>query len=121
MGQPEAIGLLNTGVPLVVLGICAVLLPWLLVPRDCRSHRYVMKVIALTVLVLIGLGCVVFGTAMGQGTLRLALDFPLPTFRLLLTKSVSAALVWGPLLGLQWFNLAQRVERQRCLDGLRGG
>jgi len=119
---PQPIGWVNTGMPLVLLGLLAAGLPWLLAPGESRSHLQVaVAVWAAAGLVLLA-GAVIFAAiygARGVGVVAALAAAPLATGLFFLRLSGFAALVWGPVLMLAWLGLAQRVERRRGEDRAR--
>ena len=119
MIQLEPIGWWNTGFPTVLLGGLGVFLPWLITPKNTRSHRTVsMSILASGIFLLIA-GALVFAVVYSAridgiwGTFTAA---PLATFGYFLKLSVYAAMLWVPILALVWFGLAQGVEKRRGED-----
>lgn len=120
----DAIGLWNTGVPLLVLCTLALGLPRLTVPRDTRDHGEVRRGIALAAVLVLLAGVAVFVAAYagrGAEVARAVAVMPVATGLLFLRLSGLSALVWGPLLGLVWLNQAQAVEARRGEDAMREG
>ena len=113
---------LATFLPIAILGIVALALPHLLVPRDTRSHRSLGLGIAVTVSVLILLGPLLYAlfdtrdlyeaNTFAEGAVIAWIVF---------LDSLSAAILWAPLVGLIWFGKAQRVEKLRGEDMAREG
>ncbi|MGJ8584367.1 MAG: hypothetical protein ACSHXD_09770 [Marinosulfonomonas sp.] len=117
------IGWLNTGLPVAVLALAAVLLPGRFVAANTRSHQAVVIAIALTALVTILLGAAVFAMVYwlsGAGVAAALSDAPLATTLYFFRLSLMAALLWGPVLALVWFSMAQSVEKRRGQDIARG-
>ncbi|KRS12880.1 hypothetical protein XM53_09980 [Roseovarius atlanticus] len=117
----DQVTLVNTGLPLLIIGGFAALLPWLLTPRGTRSHGRVLVAVVASAGLLLGLSAGIFalfdrrsllggqGLA-GQGAV----------VWMYLRTSLAAVVVWGPVLVFTWLGLAQRVERLRNRDIVRG-
>jgi hypothetical protein len=105
--------------PLLLLCAVALILPRMIVPRQTRSHSRVIVGMAATALALLLLGPMIYALFDQRGL------FAGETAQILLVawwmfrESLSAILIWGPLLILVWFGLAQRVERLRGEDMTR--
>ena len=103
--------------PIAIIAAFAIVLPIFFVPRATRSHRRVALGILLSALCLILLGPILYALFDTrpiydrdiQGARRVLLA-------LIFRDSLSAAVVWIPLLGIVWFGRAQRVERLRGED-----
>ena len=122
MIETGPIGFWNTGFPLALLGGLAVVLPMLLVARATRSQRAVAIAILLAALLLLVAGAVVFAViyaASGVSVWAALAEAPLATVWFLLGQSLVAAVVWGPVLALVWFGMAQGVERRKGEDVAR--
>lgn len=108
---------LATFLPISLLGLVALGLPYLIVPRQTRSHRRLSLGIALTALVLVLLGPVLYALF---DTRDLYSADSLAAYaliaRLVFVDSLGAALLWLPLLALVWFGKAQRIESLRGQD-----
>ncbi len=119
MLQPEPIGFVNTGVPLALLGLLAVGLPWVLVRRGTRSHWEVgLSIWASAGFLLLaeaGVFALVYGWRGVEVGAALAAA-PVATAWFFLRLSGFAALLWVPVLALVWFAMAQRVEKRRGED-----
>lgn len=121
MIEPQPIGLTNTVLPLVGLGACAGVLPWILVNRKSRSHSEVAVVIWATAGIMVLLGAAVFAVLYALGGINVAgalATAPWVTTQFFLGRAGFAALVWAPVLMLVWLGLSQRVERLRADDGM---
>ncbi|MEQ8257370.1 MULTISPECIES: hypothetical protein [Roseovarius] len=116
-----SVTLMNTGLPLLIIGGFAALLPWLFTPRETRSHGRVLVSVVASAGLMLGLSAVVFAlfdkrsllggqTLAGQGAVAW----------MYLRTSLAAVVVWGPVLVFIWLGLAQRVERLRDRDIVRG-
>ncbi|MGK7754370.1 MULTISPECIES: hypothetical protein [unclassified Roseovarius] len=115
-----SVTLVNTGLPLLIIGGLAALLPWVLTPRGTRSHGRVLVSVVLSVLLLLAASAGVFAlfdkrsllggrTLAGQGIIAW----------MYLRSSLGAVAVWGPVLAFVWLGLAQRVERLKGEDMAR--
>ena len=110
----------NTGLPLALIAGAAVLLPFVLIPWRTRSHRRVAVGILVSAVLMIGVSAGVSalfdkrGIAAGVEIMGL---WPFVWF--MIVSSLKSALLWVPVLGLFWFNAAQRVERLRGEDMAR--
>lgn len=116
-----SVTLVNTGLPLLIIGGLAALLPWVLTPRKTRSHGRVLLSILLSVLLLLAASAGVFALfdkrslLGGQGLAEQG-----AVAWMYLRTSLAAVAVWGPVLVFIWLGLAQRVERLRNRDIVRG-
>lgn len=116
MIRAEPIGLLNTGLPVVVLLAVAIGLPLLLVRTNTRRHEQVWSAIAMTALVLLMLGTNLFGITYalrGHSVGAALVADPGAVAWYFLRLAGMAAIIWVPVLALVWFSLAQRVERNK--------
>ena len=116
MIQAEPIGLLNTGLPLVLLAGLAFVLPRLLVRTGTRSHWEVAVGVWASAGFLLLAGAGVFGVVYGLrgvGVTAALAEAPLATAWFFLRLSGFAAVVWVPVLGLVWLGMAQRVGRRK--------
>jgi len=119
---PAPISWSNTGVPLGVLVLGALVLPRVLSPRETLSHRGVALAMAGTIAVLLATGAAVFGLAYGYGGAAVGAAFSANgagTVLFFVRLSLKAALFWGPILALVWFAMAQGVEKRRGEDVAR--
>ncbi len=117
------ISVLNTGLPLLLLGALALLLPFAMVRRDSRAHLEVAVGIWASAGLLLLAGAGVFAAVYAAEGARVGAalsDAPLATGWFFLKLSGYAALVWGPVLALAWLGLAQRVEKRKGADRARG-
>lgn len=113
--MPE--GFAITALPLAILGIVALALPYLLVPRDTRSHRSLGLGIAVTASVLLILGPILYAVFDTRDLYNTSsLPETLTIARIVIVDSLSATLLWVPILGLVWFGKAQRIEKLRGED-----
>ncbi|WP_270725709.1 hypothetical protein [Shimia sp. Alg240-R146] len=116
----DSIGFVNTGLPLIVLGVLAVMIPRFVVDHETRSHGKVMLGIAVSAVILFGVGygiSVVLTNARGVHAMALGSRPELGTALWMHSRlSLMAAIVWAPILGLVWFGQAQGVEARRGRD-----
>lgn len=115
--------LLNTGLPTAITGALALLMPHLFVGRDERSHARIALRILLISGVLLLVSAALMALSYTQYEIALAgslAEQPLATTLYFLKRGALMAMVWLPLLLLAWFGLAQRVERLRDHDIIRG-
>jgi len=123
MIQSQPIGLTNTGVPVAVLELAAVGLPRLIAGRTLSQGRLALAV-AVTVLALLGLGALLFAAlyALQGAPLRAAwAGDRAAVVAFFLWLAMKAALLWGPVLALVWYVMAQAVERRRGEAVMREG
>jgi len=115
-----SVTLVNTGLPLLIIGGLAAVLPWALTPRKTRSHGRVLVSILLSVLLLLAASAGIFALfdkrslPDGQGLAEQG-----AVAWMYLRTSLAAVAVWGPVLVFIWLGLAQRVERVRNRDIVR--
>ena len=122
MIQAEPVGFWNTFVPVGLLAVLAVAVPWMLVRRETRSHVEVAVAIwasAGVMLILSGLVFAVIYGLQGARVWGVFLEAPLATAWFFLKAAGYAAILWVPILGLVWFGMAQGVERRRGEDQMR--
>jgi len=122
MIRAEAIGFLNTGLPVAVLVVLAIILPRVLAPARTRSHRQVAAAIGLSALVLLVIGAFVFAASyaiQGHPVVATFAAEPLKVILFFLRLAAKTALIWLPVLGLVWFGMAQKVETRRGADSAR--
>lgn len=122
--EPEPVTLLNTALPLGVLGLAGIVLPRLLLPRQTRALPRLAWVSALCVPLLFLLAMGVFAAARAAAGTDLAGALGAAPAYVLADLARSAAmssLVWGPALILSALSLAQRIERLKGEDMARQG
>ncbi len=122
MTDGGAISFVNTGLPLVILGALAALLPFALVPSGTRRHWQAAVGVWGTAGIVLLAGAAIFGVLYGiagAGVGAALGDAPLATGAFFLKLSAHAAVAWGPVLALTWLVLAQRVERRKGEDAAR--
>ncbi|WP_294221881.1 hypothetical protein [uncultured Shimia sp.] len=116
----DSVGFWNTGAPLAVLAILAMLLPRVLVDRETRSHGKVAMGILLSALVLFAVACclsVLLVHLRGAHALAFGSDGRTgPPLQMHLRLAAMTTIVWVPILGLVWFGHAQGVEARRGQD-----
>ena len=111
----------STTLPVVLMGLLAFGLPFLIVPRQTRSHLTVTLCILGTAALLIVVGAIVTNLFDARDTGDLKGGASLYVAWLYLRESLYFALLWVPILALVWLNRAQRVERLRGEDMAREG
>lgn len=118
----EPVTLLNTALPLGIIGAAGIVLPRLLLPAATRSLSRLAWVAAACVPLMILVAMAVFlavrwaAGADVPGALAAAPGFVLGE---LARSAAMSTLVWGPALALSTLSLAQRVERLRGEDTAR--
>ena len=111
----------NTGVPLVLIGILAIILPFLLIRKDTRSHRSVALGVAIAAVLLVLAGALILW-GIDTRDIEIAENASASVlFQIYLRASFPFAMLWAPLLALIWFGKAQRVEKLRGEDLVREG
>ena len=118
----NTITLWNTGLPLLIAGGMAWVLPRFIAPSQTRSHRKVAVAVGVSALLLVFISAGLFAAlqpdkfamAANTGGLFLAIEIAV-------RGSILFAVAWMPILLLNWLNLAQRVEHWRGKDMARGG
>lgn len=120
----DSIGLLNTGVPLAVLAVLAVLIPRVVVDQKTRVHGKVALGIGLSAVLVFVAGyvmSVLLTNLRGVHAMALGSTPELGTPVWMHARlSMMAAIVWAPILGLVWFGFAQGVEARRGQDMAAG-
>ncbi len=124
MNAPAPIGFANTGLPLGLLLLGALLLPRLFAgPATLSQARLALAVLASAAALLL-LGAAIFALIYLAGGVSLAGPFsvdPAGVARFFLGRSAAAALFWGPILVLVWFVRATGVERRKGQEIARRG
>jgi hypothetical protein len=122
--ENQPVTLLNTGLPLALLGAAGVAVPRLLLPRETRSHRVLLAVLAASAVILVLLGMAILAVALAVEGADVAGAFvaaPGATLLFLARSSALGVLVWGPLLLIAGLSLATRIEARRGEDIMRRG
>jgi len=113
--------LFNTGLPILIIGVLAAVLPLVLTPWGTRSQGRVLVSVGGSVLVLIAASAAVFALFDMRGLLggdTVAKQGA--AVWMYLRVSRGAVIVWAPVLAFVWLYLAQRVERLKGRDIVRG-
>ncbi len=114
----------NTVAPLLGLGVLACALPFLLVKRDTRLHLDVvlgmLRAALILILVSFGLMVAVDQREFSAGLVLGSDQAVALIYWWIFLNSLMLAVVWGPVLCLVWLGMAQRVEKLRGEDMLRG-
>lgn len=115
--------LISVVLPVVALAGMAYVLPLVLTPRDTRSQRRVVISVVVTaaILLVVGIGIMAGFYALEGHDVSQAFERDLlVALRFFANKSATAVMIWGPVLALAWIGLAQKVERRKSQDGMRG-
>lgn len=117
----HTITLWNTGLPLLIAGALGWVVPRFISPPQTRSHRKVAIAMAVSALVLIFISAGLFA-ALQPGKFAMAANTGglFLTIEIALRGSILFAVAWVPILLLNWFNMAQRVEQWRGKDMAAG-
>ena len=124
MIEPEPISFTNTGLPLVILGALAIVVPYLLVPAGTRKQWEVAVAIWASAGILLLAGAGVFAVIyalQGRPVGAAFSEAPLTALWFFLKVSGYGAVAWAPVMALTWLALAQRVEKRKGEDMSRGG
>ncbi|MFT6423796.1 MAG: putative membrane protein [Celeribacter sp.] len=116
--------LTSVAVPVCVLAALALVLPLFITPRDTRSQRRLAMSVILSAVILVVIGAVFIGGLYAREGIRFShmlAQSPLFAVMFFVKRSLMAALVWGPVLALAWFNMAQKIEHLKGKDGSRIG
>lgn len=122
--EPQPITLVNTALPLGLLGAAGIALPRLLLPGQTRTLSRLAWVTALCVPVLFLIAMAVLAgvrTAAGTDLAGALGAAPGHVLGDLARSALMSSLVWGPALFLSALSLAQRVERLKGEDMARRG
>ena len=122
MTDPQPITLMNTGLPLALLGALAFVLPRLMLPRESRSHRLLTVVLLIACVLTLLAAIVVFGYIQSWGGTDLAGSVaadPMGTLAILIRPALMSGIVWLPMLLLSGFGLSHRIEDLRGRDLMR--
>ena len=102
------IGLL---LPVAVLMVAAVLVPRFVSARFATDLRYVVLNLVISAIVLIFIATVIFAIfylAQGPEVMNLVSANPLLAFRRFAVLGAGSAIIWGPILLIYLFGLAQK-------------
>lgn len=119
MTDPQPITLMNTGLPLTLLGAIAFILPRMLLPRESRSHWLLTSVLLFSCALTLLAAIVIFGYIQVQNGTDLAGSVttdPIGTAAILIRPALLSGIVWLPMLILSGFGLSHRVENLRGRD-----
>lgn len=119
----QPITFLNTGLPVLLLAIAAWVVP-VLFGRAAADQQALMRGIVASALIILLLGSVLFAGIYQVGGIPVAdafADAPLSVGGFFARTSLTAGIIWGPVLALSWFVLAQGVERRKGEDRARRG
>lgn len=119
----QPITFLNTGLPVFLMAIAAWVVPVLL-GRTAADQQALMRGIVASALIILLLGAVLFAGIYQAGGIPVAgafADAPLSVGGFFARTALTAGIIWGPVLALAWFVLAQGVERRKGEDRARRG
>lgn len=114
----------SVALPVCVLAALAFILPLVVTPASTRSQRRLMISVSLSSLALLVIGTVLMAVlyqAEGVDLVGAIAHSPVDTIVFFVKRSGLAALIWGPLLALAWFNMAQKIEHLKGKDGIAIG
>jgi hypothetical protein len=120
--EPQPVTLLNTALPLAVIGTAGIVLPRLLLPARTRSLALLAWVSAACVPLLAILAMAVFLAARwaaGADIPGVLAAAPWLVIGELARSAAMSTLAWGPALALSVLSLAQRIERLKGEDMAR--
>jgi hypothetical protein len=113
----------NTVLPLALVLVAVIGLPWLLTWRRGRSQRALLVAVIVTALAALVLGAaILFAQYARLDPAQSGLFAADPVGRGLffLGRSALLAMFWAPVLALVWIMRAQGVERRKGLEMGRG-
>ena len=119
MTDLQPITLMNTGLPLTLLGAIAFILPRMLLPRQSRSHWLLTSVLLFSCALTLLAAIVIFGYIQVQNGTDLAGSVTtdlIGTAAILIRPALLSGIVWLPMLILSGFGLSHRVENLRGRD-----
>ena len=111
----QPITFLNTGLPVMVMALAAWWVP-LYLARHAHNQQALMRAILTSALGVLILGAVIFAGIYQTGgipVLAALLDQPTVVGGYFARLSLIAGIIWGPVLALAWYVLAQGVERRK--------
>ncbi|MCH5377312.1 MAG: hypothetical protein JJ992_25400 [Planctomycetes bacterium] len=110
----QPISFLNTGIPVLLMALAAWLLPAFL-SRHAETQRELARSVVLSAALVLSGGAVIFAIiydASGINVGAAMLDAPTVVGAFFVRLSLLGAVIWGPILALAWYILAQGVERR---------
>jgi hypothetical protein len=119
----QPITFFNTGIPVMLLALAAWVLPVML-GRGAGDQQALIKGIMASALVILAGGALIFAglySASGVPAFSSFADRPMAVSGYFARLSLIAGIIWGPVLALAWFVLAQGVERRKGEDRARRG
>lgn len=123
MISSQPITLFNTGLPVMLMALAAWWVPLFLARRTVSQQGLIKGILASALIVIVG-GAGVFGViyqANGIPVFSTLVDEPVQIMGYFGRLSFIAGIIWGPVLALSWFVLAQGVERRKGEDLARRG
>ncbi|SFJ36137.1 hypothetical protein [Celeribacter neptunius] len=122
MGHTGVLG--GIALPVILIALCAVGLPFLLTPGGTRSQRRLAVSVLFSALGLFLLGGALFAVLYqvnGSPMMRSLVSHPGHFLWFLIRRAAMASLIWVPLLLLAWYSLARRIEGLKSRDGMEQG
>ncbi len=104
-----------TTLPILTLGLAGAVLPIALARRFPDTLHGLAQALALSIVLLVLLGSVLFVALYSDAGLSLSrlAERPGQSIRHFVTLGLQAALIWGPILALTAIALGQGTERRR--------
>lgn len=123
MGHGGAFGsvLSGIGLPVLLIAVAAIALPFMATPRRIRSQRRLAISVLLSALGLFLLGGALFAVLYeieGSPMTHMMVREPGRVIWFLLGRAALTALIWAPLLLLAWFSLSRRIEQVKAEEGI---
>ncbi|WP_417243519.1 hypothetical protein [Celeribacter sp.] len=113
--------ILTVALPVAGMAALGYYLPRLLTPSRVRRQRHAVYA-TFCAAVTLWLGAAVMMAGLyGSGGAPVATAgaiAPVATGVYFLKRAASSVIVWGPMLALGWFSVAQRIERAKAQDGI---
>ena len=116
--------ILTVALPVTVMAVCGFYLPRVLTPKRARRQRHAIYATCVSAVVLWWGTAAMMAGLYGLSSAPVAaagVAAPVVTVVYFLKRAASAVIVWGPMLALGWFSVAQRIERLKAQDGMRVG
>lgn len=113
----------STALPLLCLALAGAGVPIMLARLFEDTHHGLMQALALSCVVLVILGAVLFVAVYAEAGLDIALlaEHPVDSLRLFLWQGLRATIVWVPILLLTAISLGRGVEARRTARMVRRG
>ena len=117
----QPITFLNTGIPVMLMALLAWVVPVVL-GRAAGSQQALTLGILVSTAILLVSGAILFAVAYSAGGVPVRNAFavqPIGIGAFFLKTSLISGIIWGPVLALAWFVLAQGVERRKGVEQAR--